>query len=212
LRLNPNRRIIMRRIILRPLVALLLTTLVNVPVWPQEPFSQELKIEIQGQPESTLYGYSVRLYDMGHHAEAGHSHSESGGVFTVRGVPAGDYTLEISNAIGEVVKQELIRVNQTSSFLRINLPQRQQAGPAAAEATRAIEIGAPNVLDLCNRALAEWGLHRYQDAMRSADRALRLDGNAATAHFVLGTLLAMDAKTLQEGIRHLERAVDGNPA
>jgi tetratricopeptide (TPR) repeat protein len=75
-----------------------------------------------------------------------------------------------------------------------------------------MEIASPNVLDLCNRALAEWGLKRYEDAMRSSNEALRLDQNAPTAHFVLGAMLARDPKTRREGIEHLQRAADENPA
>lgn len=79
------------------------------------------------------------------------------------------------------------------------------------DSTRAMEVGTPNVLDLSNRALAQWALARYEDAMSSAEQALRLDGNAMTAHFVVGSLLAENPKTVREGIRHLERAAERYP-
>ena len=83
---------------------------------------------------------------------------------------------------------------------------------AVKESNRAMEIASETVPNLCNRALAEWGLQRYEDAMRSAERALQLDGSARTAHFVLGSLLARDPKTRQEGIQHLERIASVNAA
>jgi tetratricopeptide (TPR) repeat protein len=76
---------------------------------------------------------------------------------------------------------------------------------AIVESTRAMEIGAPNALDLGNRALAEWALGRYDDAIQSAAKALRLSPDAPTPHFVLGSLLIDNPATLREGIRHLER-------
>jgi tetratricopeptide (TPR) repeat protein len=91
----------------------------------------------------------------------------------------------------------------------IKLGQYEKAIQAA---NRAMEIGSPNIHDLSNRALAEWALGRQEDAMRSAQQAIHLDrANATTAHYVVGTFLAMNPATRDEGIRHLEIAFEKFP-
>ena len=57
-----------------------------------------------------------------------------------------------------------------------------------------------------NLAFALAGLQRLPDAIESAKAALRIDRNHAAAHYVLGSLLALDRETRDEGVAHLEVA------
>ena len=86
----------------------------------------------------------------------------------------------------------------------------RQYEKAIEEANRAMESGSPNVHDLGNRGLALWALGRLAEAMESAKQALTLDSRAATAHYILGSLLSMKADTLPEAIKHLEIAAEKN--
>jgi tetratricopeptide (TPR) repeat protein len=72
--------------------------------------------------------------------------------------------------------------------------------------SRAMEVGQASALDLGNLACAQLALHRLDDAERSASAALRMDPANPSAHYVLGTVLANNPKTLREGIAHLEKA------
>ena len=77
---------------------------------------------------------------------------------------------------------------------------------AAAESARALEIGGPDPLNLCNLAFAQFQLGRLRDALASAGAALRLDSGYLQAHLILGTILAADPGSRDEAIRHFELA------
>jgi len=78
---------------------------------------------------------------------------------------------------------------------------------AVNDAKRAMELTRPNAADLCNMAFALFRLQRYPEALDSARTAVRLEPGNDKAHYLLGTLLVMNGRTLREGITHLERAV-----
>ena len=113
---------------------------------------------------------------------------------------------ELEKAIRFSPEFALAHTNMAAIRIRLHDYER-----AVDEATLAMQISSPNVLDLNNRALAQWALARYEDAIRSAEQALRLDANSLTAHFVLGSLLAEDPRTVRQGIPHLERAAEKFP-
>jgi tetratricopeptide (TPR) repeat protein len=77
---------------------------------------------------------------------------------------------------------------------------------AIAEAKRAVELGKPNGVDLGNMAYAEFQLHRRDEAIEAAREGLRADASSPKLHYILGTILAMDRRTLPEAISHLELA------
>jgi len=80
------------------------------------------------------------------------------------------------------------------------------------DAKRAMELTRPNAADLCNMAFALYRLQRYPEALDSARTAVRLEPGNDKAHYLLGTLLVTNGRTLREGITHLERAVQSVPA
>ena len=114
---------------------------------------------------------------------------------------------ELEKAIRLSPDYAVAHTNLAAQHLRL-----QRFQQAIDESNIAMEIASPNVRDLCNRALGEWGLERYPEAIASAEEALRLNGNWPTAHFIRGSLLAMNPETRPEGIRHLERVADQMPA
>jgi tetratricopeptide (TPR) repeat protein len=67
-------------------------------------------------------------------------------------------------------------------------------------------------LDLSNLACAQSAMQHFDDAIQSARAALRLEPANPNAHFILGSLLARDRRSLPEGISHLEIAAESNPA
>jgi tetratricopeptide (TPR) repeat protein len=83
---------------------------------------------------------------------------------------------------------------------------------AVSDAKRAMELTRPNAVDLCNMAFALSRLQRYAEALDSARTAVRLEPGNDKAHYLLGTLLVRDWRTLREGITHLERSVESVPA
>ena len=83
---------------------------------------------------------------------------------------------------------------------------------AVNDAKRAMELTSPNAIDLCNMSFALLRLQRYQEAVDAARTAVRLDPANDKARYMLGTLLAMDWRTIHEGIQQLERVVETVPA
>lgn len=90
----------------------------------------------------------------------------------------------------------------------INLKQYEQA---VRELTRASEI-RPSTIILCDMAYAQFALHRYAEGTQSAREAVRLDPASAPAHYLLGTFLERDRRTLGEAIAHLEIAARSMPS
>jgi cytochrome c-type biogenesis protein CcmH/NrfG len=61
-------------------------------------------------------------------------------------------------------------------------------------------------------AFAMHWLGRYPEAVDAARTAVRLEPGNDKAHYLLGTLLVRDWRTLREGITQLERALASVPA
>jgi tetratricopeptide (TPR) repeat protein len=77
---------------------------------------------------------------------------------------------------------------------------------ALQELAHASEISQPTAVILGDMAYAQYALHRYAEGTHSARQALQLDPSNASAHYLLGSFLALDRRTLAEGVRHLEVA------
>lgn len=82
---------------------------------------------------------------------------------------------------------------------------------AIQELQRAGEISKPTAMMLGNIAYAQFALHRYNDGLRSAREALRLDPSYPQAHYLLGSFLVLNRRTLAEGLQHLEVAARAIP-
>jgi tetratricopeptide (TPR) repeat protein len=80
------------------------------------------------------------------------------------------------------------------------------------ETARAMEIAGPTALGLCNAAVGQLALGRETEAVESLHRSLELDPQYAHAHYVLGSLLGKDRRTLSEAVSHLEQAAAKIPA
>src|SRR5258706_2854267 len=76
---------------------------------------------------------------------------------------------------------------------------------AIVELRRAIEIAGPTPVALSNLASAQARAGKCEEAIASARWALRLDGAFPPAHLILGAMLAVDPRTRDEAIMHLER-------
>ena len=106
--------------------------------------------------------------------------------------------------------EKAVRVSPGFAEAWVNLAaQHLHAGlyeQALAELSRAGEIAKPTAVAYYDSAFASFALHRDDDAFRSVRQALRLDPQYPQAHYLLGTHLAADRRTLPEGIAHLEQA------
>lgn len=83
---------------------------------------------------------------------------------------------------------------------------------AVEEIQRGMEFAKAPAMQWCNLAYALARLQRFDEAVEAARTSLRLDSNSAQAHYVLGTLLARDRRTLAEALPHLEQSAKVFPA
>jgi tetratricopeptide (TPR) repeat protein len=83
---------------------------------------------------------------------------------------------------------------------------------AESECRRALEMTSPTPLLLTNLASAQFGLKQLDDAAGSARSALRLEPGYPQAHFILGLILAVDTRTVHEGLQHLQKAAETMPS
>jgi tetratricopeptide (TPR) repeat protein len=106
--------------------------------------------------------------------------------------------------------QKAIRISPDFAAAHSNLAAeyiRRKDYPAARqEIQRSLEIAGPNAVDLCNLAFVDTAEHRFPEAVDAVKAALRSDPANANAHYILGTLLVLDKRTADEGIRHLQQA------
>jgi len=77
---------------------------------------------------------------------------------------------------------------------------------AAGELKRAMEIGGPTSLILCDLAWVQMRMGKRDAAIETVREGLRLDQGSAQGHLILGALLANDPRTREEAIVHLEKA------
>lgn len=83
---------------------------------------------------------------------------------------------------------------------------------ALQELAHSIEISYATPLILCDMAYAHYALHHYAEGTHAALQALQLDPSSVQAHYLLGSVLALDRRTRAEGLQHLEVAARTMPA
>jgi tetratricopeptide (TPR) repeat protein len=111
--------------------------------------------------------------------------------------------------------QKAIRISPDFAAAHSNLAaeyiRMKNYTEARQEIQRALEITGPDAVDLCNLAFLDTAEHRIPQALDNVKAALRADPSNANAHYILGTLLLLDKRTAEEGVRHLERAAQTVP-
>jgi tetratricopeptide (TPR) repeat protein len=114
----------------------------------------------------------------------------------------------VDKAAGELEKAVRLSPDfaQARSNLGVQYLRMQRFADAREEIQRAIEIGGPNPRDLANLAFTFVQLSRLPEAADAARKALDIDRNCAPAHYILGSILAVNPGTRAAGIAHLEFA------
>lgn len=111
--------------------------------------------------------------------------------------------------------QKAIRISPDFAAAHSNLAaeyiRMKDLAAARQEIQRSLEIAGPNAIDLCNLAFVDTTERKFPQALDEVKAALRADPSNANGHYILGTLLLLDPKTAEEGIKHLERAAQTMP-
>ena len=97
--------------------------------------------------------------------------------------------------------------NLGAEYMRLHDYQR-----ARQEIELALQIAGPNGPDLCNLAFLDAVEGRIPEAVEAARASVRADPGNAQAHYLLGTLLLQERRTVADGVRELEEAAPALPA
>ena len=139
--------------------------------------------ELHSEAPVYFKDFRVELADLDLH-NAYRADVQSDGSFQVHDVPSGSYYLRVTTLRGDAVHQEWVNVAQHAGPLSVRLPV----------VAKAFAAGTVSVNHL-----------RHPPARKAIEAA-------ASAHFILWSILARDPGTRAEGIRHLERAAETLPA
>jgi tetratricopeptide (TPR) repeat protein len=273
---------VLRNTCVRPLAAL--TAMLCLGLWLPA-FSQGLGHTVRGELKSstprTFSEYMVQLHDPTHRSSFSRVEVRNDGIFEIRNVPPGEYTVEVTTLHGDVLLEQPVSINpqtplevrfpdqpvkhqgaHTISLKQLLHPPTRKAvhsfaaaqrfsesgdyakaataleraveespdyaeahvnlgvqyirmgryEAAAEELGRAIQIAGPTSITLCNLAWVQMRLGRRDQAIESVRAGLRLDQASPQGHLILGNLLAMDPRTREEAITHLEKAKDTLPS
>ena len=111
--------------------------------------------------------------------------------------------------------QKAIRISPEFAAAHSNLAaeyiRMKDYGAARQEIQRSLAIAGPNAIDLCNLAFVDTMEYNFPKALEEVKAALREDPANANGHYILGTLLLLDQRTKEEGVRHLEQAAQSLP-
>ena len=139
------------------------------------------------------------------------------GVLASSHAPAAAQRFSQEGEDGKAVEelQKAIRISPDYAAAHSNLAadyiRMKDYGEARREIQRALEIAGPNAVDLCNLAFLDTAEGRMPQALENVKAALRADPANANGHYILGTLLLLDKRTAEEGVRHLEQAAQTVP-
>jgi tetratricopeptide (TPR) repeat protein len=175
----------------------------SVTIHPQSP----LEVRFPDTPVKHLGAHTVSLNQLLHPPTRKAVHSF---VAAQRFSEAGDYAkaaTALERAVEESPGYAEAHVNLGVQYIRMG---RYEA--AAEELLRAIQISGPTSITLCNLAWVQTRLGRRDQAIESVRAGLKLDPASAQGHLILGNLLAMDPRTREEAIVHLEKAKDTLPS
>jgi tetratricopeptide (TPR) repeat protein len=123
---------------------------------------------------------------------------------------SGDYAkaaTALEQAVAESPDYAEAHVNLGVQYIRMG-----RFDAAAGELDRAIQIAGPTSVALCNLAWLQARSGRRDQAIASVRAGLKLDPASPQGHLILGNLLAMDPRTREEAIVHLEKAKDTLPS
>lgn len=146
---------------------------------------QEIEIRgtVHSEPDVLLHGYVVEITQLAGLHESRRTDVNSDGTFTMRNVPAGDYTLSVMTYQGGVLKQEFVTVRDRPTVLDVTLPHDDHARPGGPVSVR--ELQHPPARKAVEAAAAAQKFARAGNqakAVEQLQKALRISPDFAVAH------------------------------
>jgi tetratricopeptide (TPR) repeat protein len=178
----------------------------------QEVRTSTLKGRLHADDRAVILGYVIEMEESRSHGEIVRADVESGGDFTFRQLPFGDYVLRITTYQGEPVAQQFVTIQERMAVLDIQLPRRpatptggtvslsQLRHPPAAKALAAFAAA---------QRFAESG--HYDRAAEELQKAASISPEFAPAHANLGVQY-LRMRRFDDARAEIERALSlGGP-
>lgn len=166
---------------------LLAGLLLGVSAYAQEPQTSNLQGRLRAGDDAILHGFVVELDSVATHVPAERADVESGGEFSFRNLPYGEYLLKVTTYDGDTVAQQFISVHDRLTPLEIRLPA---AAPVPAGTTVSLAAlrhpPARKALEACAAAQRFASSGQYGKAAVELEKAVRLSPDFAPAHTNLG--------------------------
>ena len=157
--------------------------------WLSSSMAAEIPVvrgELNPPASGSIQGLLVILESISTHTEISRAEIRGPGSFEFRDIPAGDYTLRVTNGFGRTVCQQFVTIQDHMPELEIRLPERESNGSGAGAVTVSVtQLTHPPRKKAVQafqsaRRLSEEG--KYGDAMTELEKAIRISPQFAAAH------------------------------
>ena len=134
----------------------------------------------------SVQGLFVIMEGVSTHTEISRADVRGDGSFEFRDIPAGDYTLRVTDGFGRTVCQQFVTIHDHMPELEVRLPERESNGAGAGAATVSVtQLMHPphkKAVQAFQSALRLSAAGKYDDAMTELEKAIRISPEFAAAH------------------------------
>jgi len=169
--------------------------------------------ELDPSARGSIQGLVVILEGVSTHTEISRADVRGDGSFEFRDIPAGDYTVRVTNVFGRTVCQQFVTIHDHMPELEVRLPERESngagAGAATVSATQLMHPPHKKAVQAFQSARRLSSAGKYDDAVSELEKAIRISPefaaahtNLAVQHFRLGRFedaIAESARAIQIG-------------
>lgn len=145
------------------------------------------------------------------HTEISRVDARIDGSFEFRDIPAGGYTLRVTDSFGRTVCQQFVTIDKQMPALEVRLPERESHGGGPGAATVSVkQLRHPphkKAVHAFERALRLSSAGKYDDAASELEKAIRISPEFAAAHTNLAVQyfrIGRFEKSIAESARAIE--------
>ena len=136
--------------------------------------------------QELVQGLFVIVEEGSTHTEISRVDARIDGSFEFRDIPAGDYTLRVTDSFGRTVCQQFVTIDEQMPPLEVRLPERESHGAGAGAATVSVKqlMHPPDkkAVQAFESALRLSSAGKYDDAASELEKAIRISPEFAAAH------------------------------
>ncbi|HWR53646.1 MAG TPA: tetratricopeptide repeat protein [Bryobacteraceae bacterium] len=176
-------------------------------------FQQTGSLEGEVRPSEQALGLTVEIFDTSRRMVVDRTATSLSGQFLFRNLQLGDYQVRVTDAQGNVVSQEFVRVSGSMDHVSLQLPERRTdrppQGTVSVQQLGRIKIPKAARKEF-DKGVAAAGKSDSEGAIKHYRKALEIAPDYMEAHTNIAVRL-LESQQTQEAVQHLERAVELDP-